>query len=84
MRNLVTENTGISAASARGTGRRPLLALQESPGMRRPCLKLAQGYDWERICDLWKRSMRRSRSEGKMQIGREEFCETRTTQFRGG
>jgi len=20
--------------------------------MRGPCLKLAQGYDWERICDL--------------------------------
>jgi hypothetical protein len=20
--------------------------------MREPCLKLARGYDWERICDL--------------------------------
>jgi len=51
--DLVTENTGIICPPApEDLADGLLLALQESPRMRRPCLKLAQGYDWERICDL--------------------------------
>ena len=51
--DLVTENTGIICPpAAQDLAEGLLLALQESPRMRGPCLKLAQGYDWERICDL--------------------------------
>lgn len=51
--DLVTENTGfICPPAPEDLAEGLLLALQESPRMRGPCLKLAQGYDWERICDL--------------------------------
>ena len=51
--DLVTENTGIICPPApKDLAEGLLLALQESGRMRAPCRQLAQGYDWERICDL--------------------------------